>query len=134
LPGETEETRGNLSQYSRSQGRDLNPGPPECEVGALTIPLQRSVRFISIATIVITYVAAFNLVPYMLRFHCGKRLDKCLSNCGPRTTNGPWRSAGCFGRKSIAKILSDTERMKMHPHVSMLKLRMLVDFQQKVGE
>jgi hypothetical protein len=35
----------------------------------------------------------------------GKKLSlsKCLSNCGPR------RSAGGFGRKSITKIVPDTE-------------------------
>jgi hypothetical protein len=31
-----------------------------------------------------------------------------LLNCSPRTTDGPRRSAGCFGRKSIAQIISDT--------------------------
>jgi hypothetical protein len=38
------------------------------------------------------------------------------------------RSAGCFGRKRIAKIISDTEQMK-----NTQKLPLLVDLQQKVG-
>jgi hypothetical protein len=40
---------------------------------------------------------------------CGNCLEQCFSNCGPR------RSAGGFGRKSIAKLVSDTERMKNTP-------------------
>jgi hypothetical protein len=36
-------------------------------------------------------------------------LRQCFSNCGPR------QSAGGFGRISIAKIVSDTERMKNTP-------------------
>jgi hypothetical protein len=35
-------TTTNLSQDSRSLGRDLNPGPPEYEAGALIILPQRS--------------------------------------------------------------------------------------------
>jgi hypothetical protein len=40
--GGTEETTTNLSQGSRSRGRDLNPGLPEYEAGALNhgVPLQ----------------------------------------------------------------------------------------------
>jgi hypothetical protein len=34
----------NLSQYSRSLGRHLNPGPPEYEAGVLTAGPQRSVE------------------------------------------------------------------------------------------
>jgi hypothetical protein len=68
---------------------------------------------------------------------------------------GPRRSAGGFRRKSIVKLVSDTERMKntpthiyiciyiyiyiyiythTHTHISVLKLPLLVDVQQKVGE
>jgi hypothetical protein len=36
--------------------------------------------------------------------------------------------------KSIAKIASDTERIKVHPYMSVLKLPLLVDLQQKVDE
>jgi hypothetical protein len=49
-------------------------------------------------------------------------------------TGGPQQSAGTFGRKSIAKIVSDTEQMKIpvHPYLCLLKLPLLVDLQQKV--
>jgi hypothetical protein len=36
--------------------------------------------------------------------------------------------------KTIAKIVLDTERMKVHPYMSVLKLPLLVDLQQKVGQ
>jgi hypothetical protein len=36
-----------------------------------------------------------------------KNLKKCFSNCGPRTTGSPRR----FRKESIAKNVSDTERM-----------------------
>jgi hypothetical protein len=36
-------TTKNLSQVSRSPGRDLNPGPPEYEAGVLTTRPRRSV-------------------------------------------------------------------------------------------
>jgi hypothetical protein len=52
---------------------------------------------------------------------------QCLSNCGSR------RSACGFETKT-AKIASDTKRMEIHPHMSVLKLPLLVDFQQRVGE
>jgi hypothetical protein len=39
-----------------------------------------------------------------------------------------------FRNKNIAKTASDTKRMEIHPHMSVLKLPLLVDFQQKVGE
>jgi hypothetical protein len=35
-PVGTEKTHENLNQYSRSPGRDLNPGPSEYEAGVLT--------------------------------------------------------------------------------------------------
>jgi hypothetical protein len=34
-----------LNQDSRSSGRDLNPGPPEHEVGLLTTQSRRSVKY-----------------------------------------------------------------------------------------
>jgi hypothetical protein len=43
-----------------------------------------------------------------------------------------WSAAG-FGRKIVAKNVSDTERMKNTP-MSAMKLPLLVDLQQKVGE
>jgi hypothetical protein len=66
-------------------------------------------------------------------------LKQCFSNPGHRTTRGQQRfarrSAGGFGGKSIAKIVSETERMKNTPiHTSVLKLPLLADLQQKVGE
>jgi hypothetical protein len=42
-------------------------------------------------------------------------------------------SAGDFG-KITAKIASDTERMKINSHMPVLKLPLLVDLQQKLGE
>jgi hypothetical protein len=36
MPGQNEENTKNLSQDSRSSGRDLNPGPPKYEAGVLT--------------------------------------------------------------------------------------------------
>jgi hypothetical protein len=45
-----------------------------------------------------------------------------------------WLADG-FGRNSIAKIVSDTEQMKkMHPYMSVLKLPLLVELEQKVGK
>jgi hypothetical protein len=38
------ETTVNLSQDSRSSGRDLNPGPPEYVAGVLTALPRRSIR------------------------------------------------------------------------------------------
>jgi hypothetical protein len=44
---------------------------------------------------------------------CGSYgVEQGLSNCVPRTTGGPRRSAGGFRRKTIARTVSDTERMK----------------------
>jgi hypothetical protein len=40
----TRKTIKNLSQDSRSPGRDLNPGPPEYEAGVLTTRSQCSVQ------------------------------------------------------------------------------------------
>jgi hypothetical protein len=49
---------------------------------------------------------------------------------------GPRRSARGFERKSITRIESETECMKnsLHPDISVLKMSLLVDLQQKVGE
>jgi hypothetical protein len=35
---------------------------------------------------------------------------------------------------TLQKIISDTERVKIHPYMSVLKPPLLVDLQQKVGE
>jgi hypothetical protein len=43
--GGTEQTTKNLSLDSWSSGRDLNPGPRECEAGVLTTRPRRSVKF-----------------------------------------------------------------------------------------
>jgi hypothetical protein len=43
----------------------------------------------------------------------------------------PRRSAGGFGKKGIAKIVSDAELLR---NMSVLKLPLLVDLQQKTGE
>jgi hypothetical protein len=43
-PEGTDENHKNISQKSRSPGRDLNPGPPEYEAGALTIRPRCSVQ------------------------------------------------------------------------------------------
>jgi hypothetical protein len=53
-------------------------------------------------------------------------MDLCLLNCGLRSTGGPRRFAGGFGRKPIATIVSDTERIK--------KETLFVNLQQKLGE
>jgi hypothetical protein len=45
-----------------------------------------------------------------------------------------WRFAGSFGRKSIEKIVPDTERMKNTPTHICAKTALLFDLQQKVGE
>jgi hypothetical protein len=42
------------------------------------------------------------------------------------STDHRW-SARDFRRKGIAKIVSDTEQIKMHPYMSVLKLPLLVD-------
>jgi hypothetical protein len=39
-----------------------------------------------------------------------------------------------FRRKSIAKVVSDIEHVKIHLYMSVLKLPLLVDLQQKVDE
>jgi hypothetical protein len=39
-------------------------------------------------------------------------VQQCSRNSGPPTTDGPRLSAGGIGRKSIAKIVSDSDRMK----------------------
>jgi hypothetical protein len=58
-----------------------------------------------------------------------------LLNCSPRTTDGPRRSAGCFGRKSIAQIVSrHLTNEKRDPHMSVVELPLLVNLQQQVGE
>jgi hypothetical protein len=46
----------------------------------------------------------------------------------------PRRSAGRFGRKGVAKIVSGTEGMKSAPiaYMSVLKLCLLAEVQQKV--
>jgi hypothetical protein len=43
-------------------------------------------------------------------------------------------SAGGFGCKSIVKISPDTKLIKIQQHMSVLKLPLLSDIQQKVGE
>jgi len=45
LPGGTEENHKNLSEDSRSPGRDLNSGPPEYETRVST--LWHDVRFLA---------------------------------------------------------------------------------------
>jgi hypothetical protein len=44
------------------------------------------------------------------------------------------RSAGGFGRKNVAKIVSETERMKNTPIHVCAKTAFLDDLQQKVSE
>jgi hypothetical protein len=44
------------------------------------------------------------------------------------------RLPGSFRRKSIAKIVSDAERSKIHPFMSVRELPLLVDLQQKAGD
>jgi hypothetical protein len=56
------------------------------------------------------------------------------SMVGGVSPGGRRRSAGGLGRKSIAKIISDTERMKNTPLHVCAKIALLVDLQQKVGE
>jgi hypothetical protein len=46
----------NLSQDSRSPGRDLNLGPPECEAGLLTTQSLRLVFFIGKESCFVTFV------------------------------------------------------------------------------
>jgi hypothetical protein len=49
--------------------------------------------------------------------------------------DGPRRSAGAFGRKSTAKIVSSTVQIKIHTtYISLLKLPLLIDLAQKVCE
>jgi hypothetical protein len=48
--GGLRKTTKNLSQGSRSPGRDLNPGPPEYEAGVLTTRPRRSVNLIIMAS------------------------------------------------------------------------------------
>jgi hypothetical protein len=43
-------------------------------------------------------------------------------------------SPGGFGRKSIATIVSDSERMNVQQFMFVRKLPLLVDVQQEVGE
>jgi hypothetical protein len=55
--------------------------------------------------------------------------SKFLSNCGPLVTVSKRGNSGYFGRKSIAKIVSDTVLMKIHTYMSALKLPLLADIQ-----
>jgi hypothetical protein len=48
--------------------------------------------------------------------------------------DGPWRTADCFGRKSIEKVVSDIGRMENTPIHVCAKVPLLVGHQQKVGE
>jgi hypothetical protein len=47
---------------------------------------------------------------------------------------GPRQSADSFVRKGIAKIVSDTERIKTTPIHVCAEAEFLVDLQQKIGE
>jgi hypothetical protein len=47
---------------------------------------------------------------------------------------GTRQTAGGFGRKSTAKLYQILKECKTHPYMSVLKLPLLVDFQQKVSE
>jgi hypothetical protein len=59
---------------------------------------------------------------------CYYGIRQCLSNCGPRTNGGPQ----VVTRKSIAKIVLDSERMNYSPiHVCILKVPLFVDLEQK---
>jgi hypothetical protein len=51
----------------------------------------------------------------------------CFSNCGLR------RLAGFFGRKSVVKIVADTEQMKNAPIRVCAKTAFVGDLQQKEG-
>jgi hypothetical protein len=53
-------------------------------------------------------------------------------HCG--SSASPQKSAGGFVRKSITKIVSDSERMRNTPIYVCAKLPFLVDIQQNVGE
>jgi hypothetical protein len=66
--------------------------------------------------------------------HETDNLEHCFSNCVPRTTGGTPLSEFVFGRKIIANVVSDTEGINLQPYTSVLKLPLLVDLQQKVGE
>jgi hypothetical protein len=45
---ELRKTMKNLSHYRRSLGQDLNPRPPKCEAGVLTIQPQHSVTIFGV--------------------------------------------------------------------------------------
>jgi hypothetical protein len=51
-----------------------------------------------------------------------------FSNCGPQTTGGPQAVSGEKLKKTY------TDLMKKYPYMSALKLPLLADLQQKVGE
>jgi hypothetical protein len=67
-------------------------------------------------------------------------LDQCFANCGPSITGGSRLFALGFGRRSFAKTVSDTERMKTTPiYVAAFSCRcheaaFSADLQQKAGE
>jgi hypothetical protein len=62
-----------LSRYSRSAGRNLNPGPPEHEAGVLTIRPRRSVSYLLfhlvLSSNLVYYRLHIYLVIYLLRIH-----------------------------------------------------------------
>jgi hypothetical protein len=51
-----------------------------------------------------------------------------------RWPGDPSRSTGGFGRKNIAKMCQALNERKIHPYMSVLKMHLLLDLQQKVGE
>jgi hypothetical protein len=62
-----------LSRYSRSPGRNLNPGPPEYEAGVLTIRPRRSVSYLLFHLVLYSNLVSYRLhiylVIYLLRIH-----------------------------------------------------------------
>jgi hypothetical protein len=63
-------------------------------------------------------------------------LDQCFSNCGLWTTGGlRWFARWSKGRLEIESIAkTESDELKIHPYMSVLKLYLLVVLQQKVGE
>jgi hypothetical protein len=59
--------------------------------------------------------ASFSVHEHSRQPYGGRNAEPSFSNCGPRTTSSPRWSAGGFSRKSSAKIVSVTERMKNTP-------------------
>jgi hypothetical protein len=62
---------------------------------------------------------------------CASLLNQRYSNCGQHTTGGP---QAVSEEKSLQKLYQTLNERKIHPYRSVLKLLLLVDLQQKVGE